>query len=207
MALASFVISVLALIAASASVLYARRQSASQDRATTIEDDRRHDELTPAFEANCEVNGDPGNSATLRVTLTGGIDALDEVVITIQDETGVDHWGRGLPAGITQDQAEAFVWGPWEFDTNASAQVVSNRQTRPRPYSLPSGKNWDVIALSATRPGSWMTAIAPDKWTKDRRQQPVRLLLTCQREGHKPWLVPLEVQPRYRKTAKVRVLG
>lgn len=207
MAYASLVISLLALVVAGASALYTRRQSAAQDRATAIEDDRRHDELTPVFEASCEVNGDPGDSAALKITLAGGIDALDEVVITVQDESGTDHWGRGLPDGVTHEQAEAFVWGPWELDTNASAQVVSNRQTRPRPYSLPSGKNWDVLTLSATRPGPWMTGTTPDKWRKDRRQQPIRLLITCRREGHKPWFVPLEVHPRYRKTAKIRVLS
>jgi hypothetical protein len=207
MAYASLVISLLALAVAGASALYARRQSAAQDRATAIEDDRRHHELTPVFEASCEVAGDPGDSAKLKIALVGGIGALDEVVITIQDESGTDHWGRGLPAGVTQEQAEAFVWGPWEFDTGASAQVVSNRQTRPRSYSLPSGKNWNVLTLAATRAGPWMTGTAPDKWRKDRRQQPIRLLLTCQREGRKPWFVPLEVQPRYHKTARVRVLN
>jgi hypothetical protein len=72
------------------------RQSAAQDRATAIEGDRRHDELTPVFEASCEVAGDPGDSATLKIALADGIDALDEVVITVQDESGTDHWGRGL---------------------------------------------------------------------------------------------------------------
>lgn len=207
MAYVSLVISLFALVVAGASALYARRQSAAQYRATNIEDDRRHDELTPVFEASCEVAGDPGDSATLKIALVGGIDALDEVIITIQDESGADHWGRGLPADVTQEQAEAFVWGPWEFDTNASAQVVTNRQTRARSYSLLSGRNWDVLTLAATRPGPWMTGTAPDKWRKDRRQQPIRLMLTCQRERHKPWFVPLEVQPQYRKAARVRVLN
>lgn len=111
MVYASLVISLLALVAAGASALYARRQSAAQNRATAIEDDRRHGELTPVFRASCEVSGDPGDSATLKIALTGGIDALDEVVVTVQDESGIDHWGRGLPAGVTHEQAEAFVWG------------------------------------------------------------------------------------------------
>jgi hypothetical protein len=206
MSYVSLVISLLALAAAGASALYTRRQSVSQDRATAIESDRRHGELTPVFEARCEVTGGLEDSATLKIALTGGVDALDEVVITIQNESGTDHWGRGLPPGITQEQAEAFVWGPWEFDTGASAQVVSNRQTRPRPYSLLSGKNWDVPALAATRPGPWMTGTTPDKWRKDRRQHPVRLLITCRREGHSPWFVPLEVKPEYPKSATVRFI-
>lgn len=207
MAYASLVISLLAFAAAAASALYTGRQSAAQDRAAAIESDRRHEELTPVFEASCEATGSLEDSAMLKIALTGGIDALDDVVITIQDESGVDHWGRGLPPGITQEKAEAFVWGPWEFDVNASEQVASNRQTRPRPYSLLSGKNWGLLALAATRPGSWMTGTSTDTWRKERRQGPVRLLVTCRREGHSQWFVPLEVQPSYRKTARVRVIG
>jgi hypothetical protein len=142
----------------------------------------------------------------LKVTLIGGMDALDEVVITIQDESGVDHWGHGLPPGVTQEDAEAFVWGPWEFNTNASAQVVSNRQTRPGSYSRLSGKNEDTLSLTATRPGSWMTGTSPDRWREDRRQQPIRLLITCRAEGHTPWFVPLEVQPEYRRIARMRAI-
>jgi hypothetical protein len=202
----SLVISLLALAAAGASALYTRSQAAAQGRATAIESDRRHDELTPQFEASCEVTGDLEDAALLKITLTGGIDALDGVVVTIQDEYGTDHWGRGLPGGVSQETAEAFVWGPWEFDTNAGAQVVSSRQTRPRAYSLLNGKNWDVLTLAATRPGSWMTGTSKDKWRKECREQPIRLLVTCRRDGHEPWLVPLEARPEYRKRARVRML-
>ena len=206
MSYVSLAISLLALAAAGASALYARSQSQNQDKATAIESGRWHDELTPVFEASCEVPEFQGDSAMLKVALTGGMEALDEVVITIQDESGIDHWGRGLPAGVTQEQAEAFVWGPWEYDINASAQVVSNRQTRARPYSLLTGKDWDVLTLAATKPGSWMTATSPDKWRKDWRRQPIRLLITCRRDGHNPWFVQLKVQPEYRTKVRVRDL-
>lgn len=45
-----------------------------------------------------------------------------------------------------------FVWGPWQFSTGASEQVASNRTTRPRAYSLTTGKNWD---LDATLVAAW----------------------------------------------------
>jgi hypothetical protein len=102
------------------------------------------------------------DSADLRVTLTsGGLDYLDEVVITILDEAGRDHWAHGLPDGVTRDQAEAFVWGPWKFNTGAGAQVITSRETRPRAYSRVSGRNWDVLSLGGTRPGHWMTGNHP----------------------------------------------
>jgi hypothetical protein len=36
-------------------------------------------------------------------------------------------------------QGAPLVWGPWEYNTGASAQVASNRVTKPRAYSLASG--------------------------------------------------------------------
>ncbi len=68
----------------------------------------------------------------MRITLTGGgVERLDAVTVTILDDAVQDRWSRGLPAGVTQEEAEAFVWGPWEFNTGASKQVVSNRETVP----------------------------------------------------------------------------
>jgi hypothetical protein len=47
------------------------------------------------FEASCEVGGDPGDSAKLKIALAGGIDALDWVVVTIQcpvaDKSALSH--------------------------------------------------------------------------------------------------------------------
>ena len=68
----SLVISLLALAVAGASALYSPSQAVTQGRATAIESDRRHDELTPLFEAGCEVSGDLEDTAVLKIALTGG---------------------------------------------------------------------------------------------------------------------------------------
>jgi len=146
-------------------------------------------------------------SSSQAVSLTGGgLEYLDEVVITILDEAGRDHWTRGLPDGVTREQAEAFVWGPWEFNTGASAQVVSNRETVPRTYSRVSGKNWDLLSLTPTRPGRWMAGTGQDKWRKQYRDHPVRLLITCRREGYEPWFVQCDVHAEYPKAARIRAI-
>lgn len=158
-----------------------------------IERGRRHDEVTPEFEITCTERGTSSDSADMRVSLKRGkLEGLDEVTITILDETGRDHWARGLPDGFAEE-AEAFVWGPWEFNTGASAQVISNRTTRTRPYSHVTGKNWDLLSMHRTRPGSWMTGTSQDDWRRQTADQPVRLLITCRREGYEPWLVPDEI--------------
>lgn len=157
----------------------------------TIERDRRHDELAPVFDLTLTETGD---HVDLKVTLAGGrLERLDAVTLTILDETGEGHWTRGLPSGVSQEEAEAFVWGPWEFNTGASAQVISNRETRPRPYSRASGKNWDLLGLRRTQPGHWMSAMSQERWRRDYAGQPVRLLLTCRREGYEPWTLLYEV--------------
>ncbi len=94
---------------------------------------------------------------------------------------------------MTAEEAQAFVWGPWEFNTGASAQVVSNRQSRERPYSRVSGKNWDLLSLTRTRPGRWMSE-SPEEWRKRWRDKPVRLLVTCRCEGYDPWFIQCDVK-------------
>ena len=135
-----------------------------------IERDRRHDELTPDFEVTCTTWDGSPDQAFLSVTLLPGkLERLDAVTITILDEAGQLHWGRG-PLPVTPEQAAAFVWGPWEFNTGASEQVVSNRQTVAQPYSLVTGRSWDRLALTRTRPGHWMTGTTPDQWRAAVRQ-------------------------------------
>ena len=49
--------------------------------------------------------GTPG----AKVMLSGArLESLDEVTLTILDDQ--DHWAAGLPDGVTQDEAEVFVW-------------------------------------------------------------------------------------------------
>jgi hypothetical protein len=206
MVIASIIIAVIALLTSIANAAYTRKQAVGQGTVTAIEQDRRHEELTPEFDITCTVKKTSDDDADLRVTLAGGgLDRLDEVVITILDEVGKDHWGHGLPDGVTQEEAQAFVWGPWEFNTGPSAQVVSNRESRPRPYSRVSGKNWDLLGLTATRPGRWMN-MPQELWRKQYRDHHVRLLITCRREGYEPWFVQRDVEVEYEPVARVRFI-
>jgi hypothetical protein len=73
----------------------------------------------------------PALELRLRLTGPAGLGMLDEVTVVILDESGTDHWAHGLPDGLGEKDALRFVWGPWEFNTGASAQVTDNRTTRP----------------------------------------------------------------------------
>lgn len=114
------------------------------------------------------------------------------MTIVILDEAGADHWARGFPSGVTEEDARQFVWGPWQFNTGASAQVTDNRTTRPRPYSRADGRNWDRLSLERTRPGRWMS-MSPEQWKK-QREGPIRLQITCQLAGEQ-WVLLQEIRP------------
>jgi hypothetical protein len=187
-------------VAAAGIAAWAARQSrdaATQANAAAgtlaaIERGRRHDELAPEFEL--KFTGTGGDSANLHAMLAGGVlESLDEVTFTVLDQTGKDPWAGRLPGKLTQEQAEAFVWGPWEFNTAASHQVISNRESRPRPYSRVSGKNRDLLPLKRTQPGNWMSTYTQQQWQEEYEDQPIRLLITCHRTGYEPWTLLREV--------------
>lgn len=179
--------------AARQSRLSAGEANAAAKALVAIEQDRRHDELTPQFVITCTVRENSSDSADLRVTLTGGrLERHAAVTVTILDDDEEDHWAGGLPGGMTYEEAQVFVWGPWEFDTGARAQVVSNRESRPRPLDRASGKNWLLLPLTRTRPGRWMSD-TPDQWDRQWRDKPVRVLVIWRRDGYDPWFIPRDV--------------
>ncbi len=192
-AIIAAIAAVAAAIAATGSWKAAAKANETTSALAAIELDRRHDELTPDFEITCAERDTSPGTADMRVTLRRGpLERLDEVTITILDETDKDHWTGGLPGGVTQEHAEAFIWGPWEFNAAASAQVISNRTTRPRAYSIVNGKNWDLLGLTRTRPGHWMGTTTQQAWQDQHDDQPLRLLITC-RLGHATWTTPYDI--------------
>lgn len=122
------------------------------------------------------------------------MDFLDEMVIRIIDEAWTNHWSNGLPDGVSQKEAEAFVWGPWEFNEDASNRVANSRTSRPRHYSRADGKNWEILELRLTRPGRWML-MSIESWQEQQKGEPIRLSIACRRKGYEPWTLHLEVQP------------
>ena len=115
------------------------------------------------------------------------------MTFTTLDEAGKEHRSGRLPPRVTQEEAEAFVWGPWEFNTNASVQIATNRMSQTRAYSRVTGKNWGLLPLRRTRPGRWMTTYSQQQWQDEYEDHPVRLLITCSREGYEPWTLLQEV--------------
>jgi hypothetical protein len=201
-AVIAIVLSIVAVLVSVASVIYTRTVAVASKGVHKIERDRRHDELTPRFDITCKVRDTAPDWADMHITLAkGGAQHLDSVVIRILDEAGVNRWGNGRPDDVTPEEAQAFVWGPWEFNSGASEQVRGSRETKPRPYSRESGRNWDKLGLVPTRPGRWMTGTTGEAWRKQYHDQPVRLLLTCRREGEESWVIQRDVRVEYPRGA------
>lgn len=163
---------------------------------TSVEVERRHTELTPEFEIRLtESLQGVNDNGELEARLIGpaGLDYLDEVVITIQDEAWIEHWGDRLPPHVTEGDARRFVWGPWQFNIRARVQIADERTTTPYAYSRITGRTVQRLQLERTRPGTWMTGTTPDVW---RRQQPgpLRVLITCRRAPYQPWYLLYEVE-------------
>jgi hypothetical protein len=194
--LAIAIIALVATVAAAVAALGSWRSSILSNKTALqladIERDRRHAELIPKFDITASVFGNTGDDAYLNVRLVDGPLKLDSVVITILDETGQDHWARGLPKNLTAEQAETFVWGPWEFNANASAQVANFRATKPKSYDRVSGDDWDKLHVMRTRAGSWMSEGSVASWRADRAG-PMRLVITCELAGFEPWSVPIDL--------------
>ncbi|MFA1544592.1 hypothetical protein [Actinomadura monticuli] len=159
-----------------------------------IEASRRRSELTPQFRLTLteDINGVARNG-NLKIELIGPstLDYLDEVTIRIVNEAWKDHCSGRLPTNVTAEEAARFVWGPWEFNAGASAQVSDNRTTKPRPYSRVTGKNWDIFSLHRTQPGHWM-AMDSAQW-QEQEKGPLRLSLSCSRAPYEPWFLLAEV--------------
>jgi hypothetical protein len=149
-----------------------------------IEQDRHRIELTPEFDFSFAAEGDQSATVTARFTGPAELGRLDEVVITILDEP-VDRWGRGYPDGVSEEEAALFVWGPWQFNTGAAAQIADRRTTQRLTFDRASGKNVVLLPLERTRLGRWMTGTSQEKWLQDRGIM-LRLHISC-RSGERTW--------------------
>lgn len=190
LSIAAIVVSLVAALASVGLWFAARRANGHAASALAIESERHHREQLPVFEITAQEEGIGSARAYLIVKLVWP-DLLDLVTVSILDEAGQDHWGSDLPRGVGQEEADGFVWGPWEFAPAASDQVENNRTAKPRAYSLASGKNWDRLGLARTRPGFWMGGMAQDIWTRDHAG-PLRLALKCRRD-EQSWLVQSDI--------------
>jgi hypothetical protein len=146
-------------------------------------------ELTPLFEFTL-------TEGQLQVLLLEPVGLeLKKVKIRIVDEAGQPNGAGWQPAGISNEEASSVVWGPWEFNTDASTQVSDNRTTMPRTYSRLTGENCAKLALKRAPPPSWMAdPRSAATWRADRTEN-LRITITGSRKPYRSWNLLCYVPP------------
>jgi hypothetical protein len=188
MAVASLIVSIIAILVAVASVAYARRQAIEVSNTRVIEQSRWHADLTPELKLTCTSQKAGGNRADLSLELTGpaALAGLDEVIVRIRDD--MPNRQPGFGSQLTQEQISEVIWGPYRIVPGLKHTDVNGRTHGP--FRLPKNEPYP-IPLERTLPPSWVSD--PESWRRQYEGTPARLEITCQREGGESWAIPCEV--------------
>ncbi|MFF2475062.1 hypothetical protein [Streptomyces sp. NPDC058066] len=162
----------------------ARRANRTADAVARIERERWHADLTPQFDLDLTETGN--GQALLTVHLSGpdALRRLDEVAIAI----GNDDMDRAVPhptGDYTQENVDAFVWGPFRFTPGPNGTDSHGRGPEPFPLDVGTGK---PRAMQRTRPAPWMGGKTQGTWQGEYAGKPIRLILTCRR-GDDEWVI------------------
>ncbi|WP_432124074.1 hypothetical protein [Streptomyces sp. C10-9-1] len=185
-------IAAVSAVAAIGAWLAAHRSARSARSIANIERDRRHAELTPQFDIS--MKRAEGDRATLSVRLVGPLPLrhLDEISVIVVPSDDLSRTSS-LPGSRPQAEIDAQVWGPFRFTHGADS--ADEGGTTVKPFSLEVGKG-RPFSIERTRPPRWQEGADRDRrWRDQWRNKPMRLVLTCRREGFKEWVVPYEVRP------------
>jgi hypothetical protein len=109
---------------------------------------------------------------------------LDEVVIAVGDDD-MDHTVLHPDGNLTQEDVDAFVWGPFRFSPHINGTDEHGRSPEPFPLDVGTGR---PLAMQRTRPGRWMEGKSQGMWQGEYVGKPIRLVLTCRR-GDDEWVI------------------
>jgi hypothetical protein len=181
---------VFSAVATGGAWLAARRANSTADAVARIERDRWHADLLPQFSVRIERS--EGDRATLSVRLVGPLPLchLDEVCVEVAQSDDMDYTPR-LAGGPTQEQVAAQVWGPLRFVPGSDGADRNGRKVAPFTLAVGRGR---PFALERTRSPLWWEGNDREaRWRDKWLNLPMRLVLTCHREGFDLWTVPYEV--------------
>jgi hypothetical protein len=203
--IASFVLSLAAVMIAGASVMYTKRQAGSAalqaaeaQKTTAIESKRLHSDLEPVIRLTGEVRDGQGQQAQIRLELTGppGLDRLDQVRVRIRDDMPRQPEPRG--AQVVQDNWAEVIWGPYRI--KAGLRDTDQYGREHGPFALPKNEPYPIPLEQSFAPAwqkDWQS------WRDQYAGAPVRLEITCIRDGYEPWVltpeVTLEIPPELRQ--------
>jgi hypothetical protein len=167
-----------------------RKQRHGNENASTLvllEQERRHDELTPQFAITYRLT-EGSDTVTLHIALVGpsGLDRLDGVEVTVRDD--LPDRRPVIAGGPTQEEIASVIWGPYRLRPGVDGADRIGRQTPA--VSLRRGEVLYRLVEPSLAP-YWSADSA--SWRARYAKLPIRISLTCTRQGTPPWVIPLEV--------------
>ncbi|MGW6459926.1 hypothetical protein ACWF94_29030 [Streptomyces sp. NPDC055078] len=163
----------------------AEQAARAAEAVATIERDRWHADMKPRLTFTI----DGLHSPVLTVLFTGptSLGRLERVELTIRDES--DNHGHQLAGGPSPEDLAAVIWGPLRFLPGAGDASHDGRKAGVFPLELNETR---MVAMDPTLVPRWYER---RRWWQKWVNQPVRLWVTCQAEGHQPWTVSEDVMP------------
>ena len=163
-------------VAAAASALAAVFAYLASRQLAKVEQDRRHDELTPEFRVELRDVNAKAKTAKLAIELSGpsALDQLDAIVVSFRTD--------GMMRGVVDN-----VFGPVRFERD-----IDDAPKRTESAAKPI-KRGEFVILQVEATSSHADGWDDDAWQKMFRRQPIRLRIDCVRTGHDPWFVTLDV--------------
>jgi hypothetical protein len=92
--------------------------------------------------------------------------------------------------GLTAEQLADAIWGPYRLKPEVRHTDRLGREHGP--FILPRQEPYKLSLEPSTVP-SWFTV--PEMWRRDFEGAPIRLEITCRREGYEPWVLLREITP------------
>lgn len=182
--IASFSTAALSAVATAGAWLAAHRSARTADTVARIEQERWHADLAPQFDLVLRETGN--GQALLSVHLSGpdALRRLDEVAIVVGNDD-MDHTVLHPTGNLTQDDVDAFVWGPFRFSPQINGTDEHGRGPKAFPLDVGTGR---PLAMQRTRPAPWMDGKTQGMWQGENAGNLIRLVLTC-RHGNEEWVI------------------
>jgi hypothetical protein len=154
-----------------------------------IETERRHVELTPRV--RLELEQEDSTSAILRVAVDGpdDLDRVDAVSVSIRDDIpNRAELSRSIGTQVSPEQIRAQIWGPLRFQHGTDGGSADGRSVEP--FRLDVGESRPLL-MRPTVPPPWSKDM--DWWRRQYNGKPLRVTVTCTRDGYEPWVFQREV--------------
>lgn len=160
------------------------------DIVARIESDRWHHEITPQIDITIHEGGLGTGKAHMHVAFNGPAvhQRIERMLLAVIDD------GRerrpGVTYGLSQEQIDAQVWGPYQFESTNDGASDDGR--RVPGFAIGLGQQRDFWLIQTAPPGDY----PPGNWSVEYGDGPVRIRVECHVAGEpRPWVYIREVQP------------